>query len=290
MHFLKESQSVDGAKPLRAVLNFAHKCAMKCDWCYVPFGTPLATASVVESIVNRLAFLGFKWLTIGGGDPFQYSFIPNIIRLAKSQGLFVQVDTHGKSLYQSQSNLELLTDAVDLLGLPLDGSESSVHDQMRGSGGHFNLVCRRIEWLNSFRSRLKINTIVSSRNSHDLIHVAKLVSSFSPARWSVYQYWPLGPAARVFSDHAVSDSEFAACVEEAKSVIVNGGPILEINPRESRRDTYPIIHHDGEVFVHAIAPHDEFISLGSIFAPNVLASIYSSCIAERSQAKNRYPF
>lgn len=288
MHFLKVFQSNAENRPLRAVLNFAHKCAMNCQWCYVPFGAPPATEHEVALIVRRIADLGFKWLTVGGGDPFQYSFISKILRYAKSCGLFVHVDTHAKSLHQSQSNLELVSDAIDLLGLPLDGSEPRVHDHMRGSEGHFDLVCRRIEWLSSLRSHIKINTIVSLRNAHDLVNLARLVSSLAPARWSIYQYWPIGPAARVSDNHGLSDSEFLECIEEVSGIIATRKLILEINSRESRRDTYPIVHHDGEVFVHASAPHDEFISTGSIFAPNALTSICSACIAERHQAKSRY--
>lgn len=261
---------------------------MSCQWCYVPFSGSPAVEQEVASIVGRLADLGFTWLTVGGGDPFQYSFIPNILRYANSRGLFVHVDTHAKSLCQSQANLELVTDVVDLLGLPLDGSESRMHDHMRGSEGHFDLVCRRIEWLSSLRCRLKINTIVSSRNAHDVVNLAKLVSTFAPARWSIYQYWPLGPAARVSGSHTLSDSGFLKCVEEARVSMTTKKTLLEINLPESRRDTYPIVHHNGEVFVHAPSPHNDFISLGSIFAPNALAVICSACIAERPQAQSRY--
>lgn len=261
---------------------------MSCEWCYVPFGTPRASEHQVMSIVDQLGKLGFKWLTIGGGDPFQYSFIPNILQHANSRKFFVHVDTHGKSLYQTTSNLELITDTIDLLGLPLDGSNSLVHDHMRDAKGHFDLVCRRITWLSSLRYRLKINTVISSQNAHDIESLARLVSSIDPIRWSIYQYWPLGSAAAVVGKHDINDSDFLACSEKARNSTTNKNIIIEVNSRNSRRDTYPIVHHDGEVFVHSPFPHDNFISLGSIFAPNAHTTICSACTVERSQAESRY--
>lgn len=261
---------------------------MNCEWCYVPFGSAPATSRLVNDVVSRIADLGFTTITIGGGDPFQYSFMSNTLRHAKASRLFVHVDTHGKSLRQSALNLELIEEAVDLIGLPLDGSESRVHDQMRGSLDHFDLVCRRIEWLGSLRSRLKVNTVVSSLNAHDITKLGMLLCTLGPARWSVYQYWPLGPAARVASKHLISDAEFSQCTAALAETTRHSGLVVEVIPPESRRDTYPIIHHDGEVFAHKAFPDNEFVSLGSIFDLGALESICSACSAGRPLPSTRY--
>lgn len=275
-------------RPFRAVLNFTQKCSMNCEWCYVPFCTAPARAPVVQAIVSRVAELGFTSITIGGGDPFQYPFIPAILRHAKSCGLFVHVDTNGKGLRQSPSNLKLIEDTVDLLGLPLDGSESTVHDQMRNSPKHFGLICGRIAWLGSLRSRLKINTIVSAANSHDIANLGRLLTSLAPARWSVYQYWPLGPAARAATKHSISDALFLRSTAALSEITGDNGPVLEIIPGECRRNTTPIIHHDGEVFAHTAFPNDEFLSLGSIFDSDSLKLMCSACSAGRPIANTRY--
>ncbi|MBK8063315.1 MAG: radical SAM protein [Betaproteobacteria bacterium] len=120
-------------RPQRAILNFAHRCAMTCEWCYVPFEESAAREHVVKAIVQRVADLEFKSLTVGGGDPFQYRFLPDILRFAHSLNLFVHVDTHAKGLRQTAENLELLRSSVDLIGLPMDGSSPAVHDLMRSS-------------------------------------------------------------------------------------------------------------------------------------------------------------
>lgn len=261
---------------------------MNCEWCYVPFLAPAANEHIVKSVVQRIAELGFTSLTVGGGDPFQYRFLPNVLRLARSLNLFVHVDTHAKSLRETAANQDLIRNSVDLIGLPLDGSSSETHDRMRSSPGHFNLVFRRLHWLAPFQDRLKINTVVSTENQHDLVQLARLISVVRPTRWSIYHYWALGPAAKVESQHALSQVLFSEVAEEARQVLLGGGTVVEVNAEDSRRDTYPIVHHDGSVFVHSAAPDNKFIPLGSLFEERTMDLIRSHCGPDRPIARTRY--
>lgn len=277
-----------GNRPYRAILNFAHRCAMRCEWCYVPFGEVPVNNSIVVSVMERIAELGFASVTVGGGDPFQYRIAPELLRRAKSLGLFVHVDTHGRALQQTDENIELIESTIDLLGLPIDGSSPLVHDKMRDSVGHFELIWRRLNWLKPFRTRIKLNTVASAVNAGDLIALGELIEGYGPSRWSIYQYWPIGPAARVSSKHSIDDLSFQHYSDELSAKFRITRVKLEVNARESRRDTYPIIHHDGEMFVHTPAPQNSFVSIGSIFDVDALEKILLWCSAERPAASDRY--
>lgn len=274
--------------PTRAVLNFAHRCAMRCEWCYVPFGAPAADEKVVNSIVVRVAELGFGSITIGGGDPFQHGFLKNTLQVAKAHGLFVHVDTHGIALRESHENWHLVDSKIDLLGLPMDGPTAAVHDTMRGYEGHYGLVERRLKWLGALRSKVKLNTVVSRTNANQLVALANRVALIRPSRWSIYQYWDLGPAAGVSEKHSLDDLDFQLAAEQVRDIIRGGPVVLEVNARESRRDTYPIIRHDGSVSVHSASPKNDFVCLGSIFSDDILKTIYDSCGSERVAASSRY--
>jgi MoaA/NifB/PqqE/SkfB family radical SAM enzyme len=280
--------NITARRPSRVILNFSHKCALNCEWCYVPFGGLEAQFDVVSNVVDRVVQLGFTSITFGGGDPFQYSFIEFILRRAKMSGLYVHVDTHGKALRQSEKNLALLIEAVDLLGLPLDGSTSDMHNQMRSTAGHFEIISCRLDWLKLYRERLKINTLVSARNVEDLPILANLVVSVAPIRWSIYQYWSLGPGESVSPIHCVSDQKFEENARHAAKIMTGSNTIVEINNRESRRGTYPIVHHDGSIFVHSPAPHNSFQCIGSIFDEGALPLITKLCGGEREAAVSRY--
>ena len=233
---------------------------MKCEWCYVPFGTSSAQEPVLAKVVERIAELGFTRLTFGGGDPFQYRFIVSTLELAKTRGLFVHVDTHGLA----------------------------VHDEMRQSPGHYARCLRKVAWLGDFHSRLKLNTIVSKFNLTDLHALGSVVSSLRPSRWSIYQYWPVGPASKVEGKHALAETAFLEAAERVRTAFLVADITLEVNSAESRRNTYPIIHHDGEVFVHAAPPENSFLHLGSIFDDHTMERINATCVEDRPAALERY--
>jgi len=184
--------------------------------------------------------------------------------------------------------MKLLFDAVDLLGLPLDGPSAMVHDEMRSSPGHFELMQRRFRWLQGFRERLKINTILSARNIGFIDRLADLVQTIAPARWSIYQYWPLGPAARAVASHRLSGDKFLAATDRILSDVKMDCTAVEINREDDRRLTYPIVHHDGTIYVHSLNPSDDFRSLGSIFDDAAVIGLFASCHGERARAATRY--
>lgn len=277
------------ASASRVVLNFSHRCALTCEWCYVPFETTRAQRTIVASIVDRVASLGFHTVTFGGGDPFQYSYLADLAQRAKAAGLNVHVDTHGKSLTQSQANQQLVIGAIDLLGLPLDGPNSDVHDGMRNAPGHFDIVMKRLRWLKTIGTRIKVNTIVSRRNVDSLTELVPLVLELAPWRWSVYQYMPLGPGAQVSAVHSLELTEFHSVIGRVKERLgANGVSILEVADKDSRRSTYPIVHHDGSVFVHSNENAQVLQPVCSIFDSQARYEIDKACGPERRAAVTRY--
>lgn len=255
----------------------------------MPFETARAQRRVVTSVVDRVASLEFQTITFGGGDPFQYSYVGDLARRAKALGLMVHIDTHGKSLTASPANTLLVTEAVDLLGLPLDGPDSEVHDGMRSTLGHFDIVMKRLQWLKGIGARFKVNTIVSQRNIDSLPELATLVHGVAPWRWSIYEYMPLGPGAAMSAAHSLHSTEFQSAVAMVVAKLgARASSILEVAAKDSRRSTYPIVHHDGSVFVHSEDRPDALRFVCSIFDARAREEIDKACGPERPTAATRY--
>jgi MoaA/NifB/PqqE/SkfB family radical SAM enzyme len=277
------------ARATRVVLNFSHRCALNCEWCYVPFETSRAQRHVVTAIIDRIASLRFETITFGGGDPFQYPYIGELAERAKAAGLIVHIDTHGKSLTQSLANAQLVSKTIDLIGLPLDGPNSNVHDDMRSAPGHFDIVMRRLRWLNSIGAQFKINTVVSRRNVDSLAELATHVRDLAPWRWSIYQYMPLGPGARVSTAHWLELAEFQSAISRVREKLGSQHEsLIEVSDKDSRRLTYPIVHHDGSVFVHSKERVDSLQHVCSVFDPQARQAIDEICGPERAAAVTRY--
>lgn len=275
--------------PTRVVLNFANRCALNCEWCYVPFGLDRASHEVMKAIVDRVASLNFEVITFGGGDPFQYRYIGSLAEQAKAAGLFVHIDTHGKALKKTKENELLLRQHVNLLGLPIDGPSTDIHDAMRTAPGHFKVVLEKAIWARDIGVTLKINTMISKANISSLLDIGQLVNKLSPARWSIYQYMAIGPGSKVSDNHLLDPSAFSRAVSEVLEIFsADGHTIVEAADAHSRRQTYPIIHHDGSLFLHSDDAESGMIRVGSIFDCTARSSIDAVCGKERELAFTRY--
>lgn len=271
----------------RVIINFTKRCALKCEWCYVPFDKKEISGEKLVSVIERVSELGFSAVTFGGGDPFQFSDLAPAIIKAKRLGLFVHVDTHAITLAKSKDNSYLLNNYIDLIGLPLDGSTDEIHDLMRGREGHFDLINDKLAWLKDHKVSIKLNTMLSAINESDLSNLAMLVQKIHPDRWSIYQFWPVGPAIKAQSVHMLDSSNFLECVRKLDRKKLQG-TVVEINTSESRRSTYPILNHLGEMHFHHEHPVNEFKYVGSIFEEDISSKMERLCVWEREQAASRY--
>jgi MoaA/NifB/PqqE/SkfB family radical SAM enzyme len=272
--------------PTRIVLNFAHRCNMSCEWCYVPFMGELPDADICLRIVERSAQIGFRVITLAGGDPLLYSFLPQLIESAKKCGLLVHLDTNGIGLRCTDETVSQVIEPVDLLGLPLDGPRAEIHNRMRSTQSHFELVLDRLDWLAPFMHKVKINTFVSIKNADAIAEMVPLVKTYGPSRWSLYQYWPLSLGGIAFGQHFISNDQFSGVVDEIPALI---GPVrVEVNPLPLRRLTYPFVSHEGFVYLHHQTDQSNYESLGPIFDDAVVAELFERCGTERENAISRY--
>jgi molybdenum cofactor biosynthesis enzyme MoaA len=224
-------------------------------------------------------------LTIGGGEPFLYPFLPDMVRAAKQAGLFVHVDTNAIALRQTPATASLIEEAINLLGLPLDGPNSRIHGMMRSSPGHFDVLMKRLSWLEPYLGKIKINTIVTASNVAALPELGQLVDRLGPVRWSLYQYWPLSLGAKAHLLHSIDQQSFMSAVDALGSL---EHVHVEANPLPSRRLTYPFVSHEGVLYIHSLSSLGDYERLGSLFDDAVVSEMFSRCGPERGEAQERY--
>lgn len=259
---------------------------MSCEWCYVPFAGERPDPMVCERIVARSAEIGFEVFTFGGGDPLLYGFLPDLLASARRCGLFVHVDSNGIGLECTNATLSILSNEIDLLGLPLDGPRPDIHDRIRSAASHFELIIDRLTWLRPFMSKVKINTFVSKRNANTIHEMVPLIARLGPSRWSLYQYWPLSQGKAAIAQHIISDEQFLTTTGKLPTII--DGVRVEVNPIPARRLTYPFVSHDGTVYIHDEKDESSYKILGSIFENAVVTQLLAKCGTEREEAQSRY--
>ncbi|MFT0174271.1 radical SAM/SPASM domain-containing protein [Paraburkholderia mimosarum] len=117
------------------------RCNLSCRHCYSDSGpnadTTLDVALACEA-VSDAASMGYRVVSVSGGEPMLYRGLGELLSHAKSKGMFTTVTTNGYFL--DRKHLDNLRDRVDLLAISIDGPPA-LHNAMRGSTQAF----RRIE-------------------------------------------------------------------------------------------------------------------------------------------------
>ena len=196
------------------------------------------------------------------------------------------VDTNGIGLRCNDKTFRFLESDVDLIGFPLDGPNGATHNEMRSSTTYFDLLMSKLSWASPIANKTKINTIVTAVNADVVINMIELIRKIAPARWSLYQYWPLSIGSRAADQHAISDESFLLATKSLPKYI--GPTYVELNSLSARRLTYPFVSHDGTVYSHDLSDLTAYEALGSIFDDATMLELMKRCGPERQNAISRY--
>lgn len=272
----------------RICLNFHQYCNMSCPFCYIPFDkTDTYDFDNTLNVIKRISELGAHTITIGGGDPFAYSGLPDLVKNAKIAGLFTHVDTNILSM--SKEKLRLALPYLDMIAIPFDGPPV-MHDRLRARRGHFASVVSSAydiqEAKEEFSFQLKINTMLCNTNKNSIPFLSELVNSFSADRWSIYQYWRLHNDAYRGQDFDLDNREY----EDALSSAARLAPAaVEKNHIEARVNTYLFVSHNGAAYTHDPQDPNKYVGLGSIFEDLTIDQWHQFNRATlRDEARSRY--
>lgn len=271
---------------MRVVLNFEHRCSLKCSWCYISFGGAAPEPTVCMRIVGELLNCGVDYITLGGGDPSSYSFIEQLASFAKSGGAFVHLDTNAVGFYRNESLLSWIPEVVDLVGLPIDGPNSEVHALIRGDERNFDAVTSFAEWLSKNQVPLKFNTFLNPKNVASIQELLEYVSKFKPRLWSIYEYWKPSGQGGINDDWSCSISDLRSVEGGISSFRANFH--VELVRKNTRRLNYPIVTHEGRVYTHSVNSLSSYDDIGSIFSSGTLEKAFDLCAEQLERAELRY--
>lgn len=271
---------------MRAVFNFEHRCSLRCPWCYIPFGGAAPEPSVCVKVTEELLNYGVDYITFGGGDPSSYSFVEQLVRIAQAGEAFVHLDTNAIGFHRKESSLSWIPEFVDLVGLPIDGANSTVHASVRGGRRNFEAVIDFAAWLSSNDVPLKFNTFLCPENISSMQGILECVSVFEPRIWSIYEYWEPSNQPDIGNDWSCRISDLTTVQDEISSFETSFD--IEFVRKHARRLNYPIVSHDGRIYTHSTASLSSYEDIGSIFSKGTLAKAFYLCADQLEKAQKRY--
>jgi MoaA/NifB/PqqE/SkfB family radical SAM enzyme len=92
--------------------------------------------------IEDAAELGYRTVSVSGGEPLLYPALAEVLDVSKRLGLRTTVTTNGTVL--SPRRLDPVAGVVDLLAISVDG-QALLHDRFRGRRGAFGQLTRGLE-------------------------------------------------------------------------------------------------------------------------------------------------
>ena len=116
--------------PILANYYVTYRCNATCSFCDIwEQPSPMVDLADVEANLRDMRDLGVRIVDFTGGEPLLHSQLPDMLRLARDNGMATSVTTNGL-LYPKKA--DQLKGLVDLLHFSIDAADPEMHNASRG--------------------------------------------------------------------------------------------------------------------------------------------------------------
>lgn len=232
--------------PVSVCWEITSRCNEKCEFCFRDLRNKASDRNRYMEIFKKILESNVKKVTFSGGEPLLIDDLPDLLEVAKLSGLITSITTNGILLKQKWDQIKKFTDWVTL---PIDGGNINIQDSMTRGTGHLANVVSLVNMIKNDNVSVKINTVISSINKNDLIHIAELINKLQVQRWKIFQFLPLrGYAISNRAKFEISDEEFHKVIKDVMPLLENKSlEWITIADRDYLNNNYFTILQEGTV-------------------------------------------
>lgn len=198
---------------LTAKVKLTWRCNLSCVFCSLP--EPRSTMPRVTALRlgRELSSQGLRKVHFSGGEALTHPECFGILSDWANLGLQVNLTSNGTLMGKEEVRL-LESSGVHCVSLSVDSADRRVHDKLRGKKGAHKAVIRAAERIaERGRMKLRINTVVTSRNIAGLAALRELVRGFGrDISWKIIPVDPvrksLSPSPRILGETAAEIREW----------------------------------------------------------------------------------
>lgn len=219
----------------------SERCFLKCPGCYneEKTGQPLSAEQNIH-FATILKKLGYEAITLSGGDPMTRGDIKQIVQGIDALGFNINFDTTGIPLLDSESDQPIsaqeISRTVDLIGIPLDGSNDEIIEKFRTKEGSTLADTEKIlKLLSKEGCNISINTVVHSGNINNLNEIYEIITKYpNIIRWELHQFVSLGGGSKTNeSQFNVTDDDFYKAINRIEN---NTDIVISPKPRQNKQN------------------------------------------------------
>ena len=170
--------------PLALIAELTHRCPLHCVYCSNPLELQSRASELPTEIWCRVfkdaAEAGVLQIDFTGGEPLARPDIVDLVRAARSAGLYVNLITSGLPL--DETRLAALVDAgLDHMQLSFQGAREEPANEISGAKSHTQKL-RVLDWLRHRRVAVTLNFVIHRRNIDQLEEMLALAESSCATR------------------------------------------------------------------------------------------------------------
>ena len=172
------------SNPLALIAELTHRCPLHCVYCSNPLELQNRASELTTEIWSRIfkeaSELGVLQADLTGGEPLARTDIIDLVRAARTAGLYVNLITSGMPL--DETRLAKLIDAgLDHLQLSFQGAREEIAAEISGTKSHAQKL-RVLEWLKKVHVALTLNFVIHRGNIDQIEEMLALAESSSATR------------------------------------------------------------------------------------------------------------
>jgi radical SAM protein with 4Fe4S-binding SPASM domain len=269
------------------------RCNLRCVYCYasageLPVGYRELGLEEARIIIDKLReTVIYVWL--GSGEPTVYPHLIDVLEYLRKRDFFISISTNGVRLANKPELIRRITDLVDEVHIPVDGSTPEIHNKLRGR--YHDVIKTLREFVKTNRTRVAMGTTITKLNIHDIDNIIKLALDIGVDAWVWSPIFPCGRGL-VRKDLALSLQDLITLYKylvqkskelEEKLLILTYTPgvtplrVLKPTLRCGAANYYLLLAPNGDVYPCAYLRWDEW-RLGNILTQD-LKEILSSPLA-----------
>src|SRR5467141_3703813 len=170
--------------PLALIAELTHRCPLHCVYCSNPVELQSRSNELSTETWSRVfqeaAKLGVLQADFTGGEPLARTDIIDLVRAARSTGLYVNLITSGLPLDETKL-AALVAAGLDHVQLSFQGAREELANEISGTKSHAQKL-RVLEWVKQHRVALTLNFVIHRRNINQLEEMVALAESSSATR------------------------------------------------------------------------------------------------------------
>jgi len=185
-------------RPRYAVWELTLRCDLACHHCGSRAGRARPdelTLTEALQLVEQLADLGVREVTLIGGEAYLYPGWLEVVRAIRARDMVCTMTSGGRGidteLAQAAAGAGLCSVSISLDGLEL------VHDELRGVQGAYASARRAFSALKQAHIPVAMNTHINRRNVDQLEDIFEIAVTEACHGWQVFLTVPMGRAADV---------------------------------------------------------------------------------------------